>query len=139
VGLSHAFSWLAAHMQQQYGLPIEVEAEGSFALSDEQIHVLLFNCVRELLFNVVKHAQANRAVVALQWSDDDLRIEVHDDGKGFAVHKRSAGGSEEELPSSFGLPTIGHQLSLFGGNMQINSEPGAGTRIILRVPVKQAG
>jgi signal transduction histidine kinase len=139
-GLSHAFNWLAAHMQQQYGLPIEVEAEGSFALFDDQIHVLLFSCVRELLFNVVKHAQASRAVVALQWSDDSLRIEVRDDGKGFTVGKGNESRSEEdELPSSFGLPTIRHQLSLFGGSMEIHSEPGAGTRIVLSVPVKQAG
>ena len=138
-GLSHALNWLAAHMQQQHGLPIQVEAEGSFALADEQIHVLLFNCVRELLFNVVKHAQASRAVVTLQWSDDGLRIEVRDDGKGFSVRRGSGGMSEEdELPSSFGLPTIRHQLSLFGGSMQINSAAGAGTRIILKVPVKQA-
>ena len=139
-GLSHALNWLAVHVQQQHGLPIEVEAEGAFALLDEELHVLLFNCVRELLFNVVKHAQASRAVIELQWSDDGLEIEVRDDGKGFTVHKRSGGLHEEdELPSSFGLPTIRHQLSLFGGSMQINSEPGVGTRILLSVPVKQAG
>ena len=47
------------------------------------MQVLLFNCVRELLFNVVKHAEASRAVVKLQWLEGSLRIEVCDDGKGF--------------------------------------------------------
>jgi PAS domain S-box-containing protein len=138
-GLSHAFQWLAAHMQQQHGLPIKLEAEEPYVLSDEQIHGLLFNCVRELLFNIVKHAQANQAVVALQRSDSSLRIEVRDDGKGFTVPNGSKGISDGAiLPSSFGLPTIRHQLSLFGGSMEINSQPGAGTRIILIVPETQA-
>jgi PAS domain S-box-containing protein len=138
-GLSHAFTWLAAHMQQQHGLPIKLEAEEPCVISDEQIHGLLFNCVRELLFNVVKHAQANRAVVVLQRSDGSLRIEVRDDGKGFAVPNGSKEISDgSKLPSSFGLPTIRHQLSLFGGSIEIHSEPGAGTRIALIVPETQA-
>ena len=138
-GLSHAFKWLAAHMQQQHGLPIKLEAEEACVISDEQIHGLLFNCVRELLFNVVKHAQASQAVIVLQRSDGSLRIEVCDDGKGFAVPNGSKEISDgAKLPSSFGLPTIRHQLSLFGGSMEINSEPGAGTRIALIVPETQA-
>jgi PAS domain S-box-containing protein len=137
-GLSQAFSGLAAHMQQLHGLSIEVVAEKPFTISDEQIHVLLFNCVRELLFNVVKHAQASHAVVSLHGSDDDLQIEVRDNGRGFPVHKESEGKNGSELLSSFGLPTIRHQLSLFGGSMRISSEPGAGTCIVLNVPLKQA-
>ena len=138
-GLTHAFQWLSAHMQQQHGLPIELEAAEPCVISDEQIHGLLFNCVRELLFNVVKHAQASRAVIVLQRSDGDLRIEVCDDGKGFAVPNGGKGAiNGAKLPSSFGLPTIRHQLSLFGGTMEINSQPGAGTRIALIVPETQA-
>jgi signal transduction histidine kinase len=48
------------------------------------MHVFLFNSIRELLFNVVKHARASQAVVALAWLDHGLRIDVRDDGKGFA-------------------------------------------------------
>ncbi len=84
-GLSHAISWLAGQMRQRYGLPIEVQADEPFAIQDEVLHVFLFNCVRELLFNVVKHSAASRAVVALEWLGADLKIEVRDDGKGFPV------------------------------------------------------
>jgi len=141
-GLSHAINWLAAQMRQRYGLPIELQANEPFAISAEELHVLLFNCVRELLFNVVKHAQASRAVVALHWTDAGLRIEVRDDGKGFLVNMPvqqgiSEMGEEGDLQSSSGLPTIRHQLSLFDGRMEIQSTPGAGTRIILIVPVAE--
>ena len=73
-GLSHAISWLAAQMRQRYGLPIELQTDGPFAVADEALHMLLFNCVRELLFNVVKHArsQAGRGCVAMDrgWDSD---------------------------------------------------------------------
>ncbi|HSL42413.1 MAG TPA: PAS domain S-box protein [Anaerolineales bacterium] len=138
-GLSHAIDWLAGRMQQQYGLPIELQADGSFVIPDEDLHVLLFNCVRELLFNVVKHAEASRAVVGLQWTDSVLRIEVRDDGKGFPAHTPQAGSSEVGLQPSLGLPTIRHQLSLFGGRTEIYSEPGMGTQIILYIPLSEVG
>ncbi len=143
-GVSQAIDWLAAQMRQRYGLPIELQANGPFAIADEALHVLVFNCVRELLFNVVKHARASRAVVGLQWADDGLRIEVRDDGKGFIVDAPEQPASAEMneadgSPSGFGLSTIRHQLNLFGGRMEIQSEPGAGARIILTVPVTEAG
>ncbi|HEX2997692.1 MAG TPA: PAS domain S-box protein [Anaerolineales bacterium] len=139
-GLSHAIGWLAAQMRQRHGLPVEIQAEGSFAVTDEALHVLLFNCVRELLFNVVKHARASRAMVTLQWKDTSIWIEVRDDGRGFPVNTSEQQVSGEDgSPSGLGLPTIRHQLSFFGGNMEIQSEPGAGTQIILIVPATQAG
>src|SRR5512138_953019 len=113
-GLTQAIHWLATQMRQRYGLPIKLQAEGPFALDDEELHVLVFNCVRELLFNVVKHAQASQAVVALQWTESGLQIEVRDDGRGFPVnmliHPAGEGlGEESSSPSSSGLPTIQHQ------------------------------
>ena len=135
-GLSHAIEWLAGRMRQQYGLPIELQAHGSYVIPSEELHVLLFNCVRELLFNAAKHAEASRVVVALEWIDDNLRIEVRDDGKGFLVKASEEPSAGTGLLPSLGLPTIRHQLSLFGGHMEIDSKPGDGTKIILTVPVR---
>ena len=139
-GLSHAIEWLASRMREQYGLPVELQANGPFIISDENLHVFMFNCVRELLFNVVKHARASRAVVALAWLDHGVQIEVRDDGKGFPDNVSEEGKSsvQTDLPRSLGLPTIRHQLSLFGGVMEINSKPGAGTQVILILPVAEA-
>jgi PAS domain S-box-containing protein len=141
-GLAQAINWLAEQMRQRYGLSIEIQADGPFIIQDEELQVLLFNCVRELLFNVVKHAEASRAVVALQWLDDGLQIEVSDDGKGFPVkvkieEEQSAEETNEDddLQLSFGLPTLRHQLSLFDGRMEIQSGPETGTHVTLIVPV----
>jgi two-component system CheB/CheR fusion protein len=140
-GLVQAISWLANQMRQRYGLPIEIQADGSFIIPNEELQVLLFNCVRELLFNVVKHAQASRAVITLQWMDDILKIEVSDDGKGFPIQISDQQQSvtetseEEDRQLTFGLPNLRHQLSLFEGRMEIRSEHGAGTCITLITPV----
>lgn len=139
-GLSHAIGWLATRMMEQYSLPVELPADEPFVIPNEDLHVFLFNCVRELLFNIVKHAGASQAVVALAWLDHGLQIEVRDDGKGFPDNVSEGGkaSKQSELPRSLGLPTIRHQLSLFGGVMKINSKPGAGTQVILIIPIAEA-
>jgi signal transduction histidine kinase len=83
----------------------------------------------------VKHAGASQAVVALAWFEDEFRIEVRDNGKGFPQPvSENETGRQSDLPRSLGLPTIRHQLRLFGGSLEIHSEPGAGTRVVLIVP-----
>lgn len=138
--MSHAVEWLASRMREQYGLPVELQAKAPFVISDENLHAFLFNCVRELLFNIVKHAEASRAVVVLARLDSGVQIEVRDDGKGFPDHVSEEGKASKQgdLPRSLGLPSIRHQLSLFGGVMEINSKPRARTRVILIVPVAEA-
>lgn len=138
-GLAHAIEWLTSRMEEQYGPPVEVQANGSFVIPNEELHVLLFNCVHELLFNAVKHARASRAVVALAWLENGLQIEVRDDGQGFPDNMSEKEVSkQDDLPRSLGIPTIRHPLSMFGGRMGINSTPGAGTRILLIIPVTEA-
>jgi signal transduction histidine kinase len=138
-GLSHAIKWLATRVREQYGLPVELQSDEPFVISNQELHVFLFNCVRELLFNIVKHAGASRAVIALAWVDNSLRIEVRDNGKGFPDKMvGEAVSKKDNLPRSLGLPTIRHQLSLLGGSMEIHSKPGAGTQVILIVPIDEA-
>jgi PAS domain S-box-containing protein len=137
-GLSHAISWLTTQLWQRYGLAVEIDAKGEFELSNEELHVLLFNCVRELLFNIVKHADVHRAFVSLQWVDEILQIEVRDQGKGFNLEDFNLPSDDPTVEASFGLPSIRHQLSLFGGHLDIKSEPGKGTNVVLTVPIAES-
>ncbi len=134
-GLTQALHWLIRRMREQYGLPVELQANGSFILTNQDLQRLLFNFVRELLFNVVKHAHATQAVVALAWSDHSIQIEVRDNGQGFPPDKPARAISQpDEFPQSLGLVTIRQQLSLFGGQITINSQPGVGTQVMLVCP-----
>jgi PAS domain S-box-containing protein len=138
-GLTQAFQWLAFQMEKQHGIQIAVKAEGSYFIADESLRVMLFTCVRELLFNIVKHAGVNQALVSLRQSNADLQIEVQDQGKGFDIAVLEEGDKiikEEGEPRrhSFGLPTLRHQLGLIGGQMEIQSEPDRGTFITITIP-----
>ena len=83
-GLASALEWLARQMQLNYGLLVEVEADVKAEPEAEDIKVLLFQSVRELLFNVVKHAGAQNASVKMSLTpDQQVRIDVVDKGAGF--------------------------------------------------------
>ena len=133
LGFEPAMEWLAEHMQQQYGLVVAVEDDGLPKPLDNEARVLLFRAVRELLFNVLKHAQASCVRVCMSRDGDHLRVIVEDDGLGFAPDKLSAASGKME---GFGLFSIRERLNYFGGSMEIESTPGEVTRVILTIPLR---
>lgn len=132
-GLPEAIRWLAALMKQQYGLEVTVEAAPQLPPLDEDVRVLLFQLVRELLFNVVKHAGVGEAAVELAAPDDALHIEVRDHGRGFEPAART------EETSSQGLQRAEQRLQLLGGGVEVHSQPGDGTRIVIHAPLQSGG
>lgn len=183
-GLGAAFSWLANQMRKMHDLSVELHIAADYRLPSEDLRVLIFQLVRELLFNVVKHSQVNRAHLSMHYKGGSLAVEVRDEGVGFdpsnlsserrlagieislmegsideraADSKRAAdssGESQVELPvsetssskhrkhiggSSFGLCSIRERLSLFDGDMRIESAPGKGTRVVIELPVPDIG
>ncbi len=92
-----------------------------------------------MLFNTVKHAEASHVLVALRWVDNCIEVKVQDDGKGFPADRSEQQSEEEPTIASLGMPSIRQQLSLFGGTMDIQSAPGAGTSILITVPIPERG
>ncbi len=86
-GLVEAVIWLASQMQEQYKLRVKIQADGKSAKLDEKLRILLFYTVRELLFNVVKHAEISEASVGFEHNDGYLRVTISDDGKGFPARQ----------------------------------------------------
>jgi PAS domain S-box-containing protein len=134
LGFEPAMEWLAEHMQQQYGLVVEVEDDDQPKPLDNEARVLLFRAVRELLFNVLKHAQASRARIVMRRDGEHLRVIVEDDGVGFAPDQLGASSGKIE---GFGLFSIRERLNYFGGQMVIESTPGKVTRVILSLPLRE--
>ena len=131
-GLEAGLEWLARHMRDKHSLFVEVEADAQLGPVAEDTRVLLFNAVRELLFNVVKHAGVLRACVQLDsCGEDHVRIVVSDTGTGFDPAKVHADAAD---PGGFGLFSIRERLDLLGGQFSVESSPGAGTRVEIRVP-----
>jgi PAS domain S-box-containing protein len=135
VGLTPALQWLARSMHEKHGLHIDVAAEGDVQIDSEDVRVFLFQAVRELLFNVVKHAQAGRAVVRLcQGADRQVQVTVEDNGVGFDLDQRRVGRT---MGGGFGLFSVQERIESLGGRMEIDSAPGRGTRIVLWAPVSE--
>lgn len=124
--LRDALDWLAMKMQETQGLSVSVRARGPAVVTNDALKTLLFRLVRELLFNVVKHADTNQAEVLLVEGRDHLRVVVEDEGKGFDPEKEVEGG--------YGLANIRDRIEVMGGTVRINSQPGAGTRVVIEVP-----
>lgn len=132
-GLVAAVRWLGEWMGRQ-GLTVTVEAaDGVPPLKDEQA-VLLYQSVRELLFNVFKHAGVGEAAVTVRMEGGSLVVAVSDAGKGFDAGKLSDEGAE--AGSRFGLFSIQERLDALGGSVRLSSAPGQGCRVELRVPLQ---
>jgi signal transduction histidine kinase len=132
-GLIEALRWLAERVGKQQRLIVTSEDDGQPKPLEDQVTVLLFQTVRELLQNVVKHARSKRATVRCSLVDDKVALDVIDPGVGFEVH------SIDRLPTrhgGFGLFNIRERLKLMGGSVDIHSIIGEGTTVRIRVPIK---
>lgn len=112
--------------------PQEVQAlfrELLIMVADEEQRILLFQIVRELLFNVVKHAGVKEAQVTLKDGPGGLTVTETDKGKGFDVAQVLA-----RHGIGFGLHNVRERLHLFGGRLDVQSQPGNGTRITFFMP-----
>jgi signal transduction histidine kinase len=132
--LEEALGWLAGQMEQAHGLHVDLSVTDSCCVGRRDVRTLLLQVVRELLFNVVKHAGVTEARLAL-WRDNGcIRVSVDDDGAGFDVdvlHARQTAGS------GMGLSSVVERLALVGGSLEVDSAPGAGTRVTLSVPTQK--
>lgn len=133
-GLQAAFEWLARKMEKDHELFVTVKFDSGCEPDNEQVRIILFECARELLFNVVKHSGTNTAELAATMPQEGLlQITVQDEGSGFDPYKQDAISPKQD--GTFGLLSIKERLGLLGGLMRIRSQPGAGTTVLLTVPV----
>ncbi len=135
MGLEEAVEWLAEQFQRQYGLIITVSHDFHPKPLAEGARVLLFRLVRELLTNVVKHAEANRVEISFQRQADYLNICLQDNGIGFDA---AQGISIPRAGGGFGLFSVRERLSHLGGRMKVRSAKDKGTQITIIVPLQDA-
>ncbi len=131
-GLPPALEWLANSMRERHGLSVQVRCRGRLPQLREELVVLLFQAVRELLFNAVKHARADRAQVGVLRRGDRITVSVSDGGAGFDPSRLCAEGGPA---GGFGLFSIHERIQLLGGRMSVRSAPGRGSRFTLVVPI----
>ena len=134
-GLLAALKWLGEYMQKlSMTVTVSVPEQNQFTLPEDQA-VLLFQSVRELLINSSKYAGTGAAAVTLECRDDQLRIQVRDEGTGFDVTAAAAGTPTGGLSSKFGLFSIRERMQALGGSFDIQSAPGKGVIATLTLPL----
>jgi DNA-binding NarL/FixJ family response regulator/anti-sigma regulatory factor (Ser/Thr protein kinase) len=130
-GLSAGLEWLARWMLDKQAFRVDLAVEDKSELT-EDVKILLFESVRELLFNVIKHAGISRATVTVQSLDENgMRVTVSDEGAGFDPCRLKLAGDNG---AGFGLFSIHERIGLLGGRLEIDSTPGKGSRLSLVVP-----
>ncbi len=131
-GLKAAIEWLIERTEKEHGLSVEFDLDEELESTDDSFNVLIFGAVRELLFNIVKHAKADSASISIIRSATILTIIVADNGKGFDTKDM---GTHSDRLSGFGLFSIKERLSHLNGQLEIVSALGKGTRVTLSVPM----
>ncbi len=131
-GLAAGLEWLARQMHEKHGLAVQVRTDPEAEPEAEDQRVLIFQAVRELLFNVAKHAGVESALVEMcRTEQEDLRVTVSDAGVGFDPAKLETGGS---FRGGFGLFSVRERLGLLGGRLEIDAAPGRGACVSVVVP-----
>jgi signal transduction histidine kinase len=158
--LIDALGWLQSQMQEMHGFTVHIEenleeglGEGRRRTVGEEMRVLLFQVVRELLFNAVKYAETGEATVRIEHPPEPedppetedppdtedppetrapLTIHVIDDGAGFDPDE----ALEDSGPSAggMGLQRSRERLELLGGRLHVDTAPGKGTRVTIYMP-----
>ena len=115
--------------KEQAGLDINVTVTGNERRLEPYLEVMLFRAIQELLGNAARHSQATLVKIMLDLGEDRVRVSVDDNGKGFDT-------DSIQQSNSLGLKLIGERAEMLGGNFEIDSNIGKGTRVSFAVPAR---
>ncbi len=133
-GAVRALVWLAHNYSERTGIACHASREGEGEELPEDLRGMAYQCVREVLANVNKHAQATKAEISMTYVDQFLTILVEDDGVGFDLRSQEHPHELTKATHGFGLFSIRERLRSVDGRMLIDSKPGQGTRIFMSFP-----
>jgi PAS domain S-box-containing protein len=133
-GLEKALEWLLEEMEKQYGIKTRLVCTNTGGSFDDDVSILLYQSIRELLINVVKHAHAKNAAVFLDKNTQMIHVSVEDDGNGFVI---SPEGFTVSKNGGFGIFSIRERFQYLGGSLTVKSKLHQGTRIAMELPLAQ--
>ena len=132
-GFTPALQWLCKWFQEQHALAVTCDIDAINISQD--LAVLLFQSVKELLFNVVKHAGSGAARLTVKTDNDgNLAIRVADQGRGFDPASIAEDAGEN---NGFGLFSIRERIQIVRGQVTIETAPGEGVAIRILVPLEE--
>jgi signal transduction histidine kinase len=130
LGLVAALGDLAERVEHGAKIEFDAELEVDEGRLDPELETVVYRLVQEALNNVAKHAGAGRVELQVRSGEDRLAVLISDDGKGFDIEGEFSG---------FGLAGMRERVELAGGELQIESRPGSGTRVSASMPIEAGG
>ena len=127
-GLLPAIQKLARNASTPGGLQIEVDDFGLSVKIENSLEISIFRVIQELITNIIKHSQATEATISITQHEDSLSIIVEDNGIGFDVKKSID-------KDGMGLSSIEKRIEHLEGSMEVDSNIGKGTNILIDIPI----
>jgi signal transduction histidine kinase len=136
--LSEAVREVADRWTTLHGVPVTVATTGHPRPMRPELEVALLRTAQEALANVAKHAHANRVGLTLSYMEDQVTLDVRDDGVGFATANGAGPARSRDDGGGFGLTAMRQRVEGVAGRLAIESEPDGGTAISASVPAISA-
>jgi signal transduction histidine kinase len=135
--LPEAMKRVADRWRQETGAGITITVTGNPCFLHPQVEVSLLRMLQEGLANVYKHARAHQVTITLSYMEDQVALDIHDDGVGFDPQLLDI--PPDQSRGGFGLQTMRERASQIGGQMIVESYPGQGTTLAFQIPVEASG
>ncbi len=135
LGLAAAIQWFAERHLNAAGVSVRCELGDLDVRLPAEVETALFRAVQEAIVNVARHAQAETVLIQGAVEQGSVTIEIEDDGVGFEPQQV---GSTPGSLRGVGILGMRERIEILGGSMHLDSEPGGGTRVVMRVPVTVA-
>jgi len=132
LGLAAAMEWQVEEFQNRTGIKCEVTVTPEEIVLSGDLTTAIFRIFQEALTNVTRHAKATKVWVNLMRTDGRVEVSVRDNGRGIKQKKKK---KKISIPEGFGLIGIQERVRAYGGEVEIKSKPGKGTKVLARIPL----
>lgn len=132
LGLVPALRWFASTRLESKGIRVNIEETRPDRRLPPEVETVLFRVVQEAIVNIARHAAARNVGILFQTGTDTVTVTVEDDGIGFDMDSLEL---TPDHPRGLGLMGMQERVELLGGDLEFDSQPGFGTRIVIRLPL----
>lgn len=132
LGLTSALRWLISNFSVYSDISVTSDIAEIDHFFPRNQWITIYRVVQETLTNIGKHAQARNIAVVIRHDDDKVIFSVEDDGKGFDPQQVALRDASEK---GFGLTTMDERMRMIGGDVDLWSQEGKGTRVTFSIPV----
>jgi two-component system sensor histidine kinase UhpB len=129
-GLTATLQGHCADIERHHQVTVTFNPGDGLDSLDSDVALCLFRVVQEALTNVLRHARARKACVTLTTTAESVELNVVDDGVGFVADERTGSG--------LGLRSIHERVRFMRGSVRVDSRPGEGTTVLVRIPIGAA-